>query len=143
MLPRREAYLKLLVGTIPLVVVGTDPPAPHSVGFATVGGKNLAYLGPLMFSVAQAKKKGCPWQLLNEHYVTVWMTVGGNAVHPLSLTNGLAVLKAAGWCAPDSDPYYTSDAELGYVWDRQDSPRKVYADPSLIPSVDEDLLEDE
>ena len=53
------------------------------------------------------------------------------------------MLKAAQWCAPDSDPYYTSDFELGCVWDRQDSPRKVYADPSFIPSVDEDLQEDE
>ena len=96
-----------------------------------------------MFSVAQATKQGCPWQLLNKHYVAVWMTVGGDATHPLSLTNGLAVLKAARWCAPDSDPYYTSDSELGYAWDRQDSPRKVYADSSLIPSVDEDVQEDE
>ena len=137
---RCELHLRSITTTLPRAI-NNDDRTPAYVGFATVGGHELTRLAPHMFRVAQARKRGCPWQLVNGHYVSVWMTVQtseNGAFYPLSLTNALRTLQAARWCTPTTNPYHLSPNAMGYAWLRRNHQPPVFWDSADIPRINED-----
>ena len=91
---------------LPLVEGYDDYATPRNIGFAALGGLDLAYLGPMMFLSAQLKKEaGVPWQLVGDSYSSLWLTAGMSLMRPLPLEAGLQVLKAYDRCASNWDPF--------------------------------------
>lgn len=67
-------YVKATTSTFHWAV-NNDDMEPMNVGFATVGGKALADLAPMMFATAQKIKKG-HWHLTGNEHNSVWFALG-------------------------------------------------------------------
>ena len=100
-------YINAITSKLPKAFADNGDEATD-VGFATAGGKVLAKLAPLMFASAQIVNDG-KWQLVQNEYHSVWLTVGDAAYYfPLKKASGLLLLKAFQICEQNLDPFKLS-----------------------------------
>ena len=125
-----------MVNKFPMAV-NNDDMILTDVGFAAVGGKDFSRLAKFLFMRAQRDKVGVTWQLIDNHYCLVWLTVGGNPVMPYTLDDKTKILKAFGYCQINWHPSMPTPQEMFMVnYEYRSVRRRGFWHPENIPEVD-------